>query len=103
MRYAPEQPASDATGHFNPRTPLQSAMDELDVDKLHDRAISIHALHYRVRYNAWLPVAVDSSYFNPRTPLQSAIPLLFRVKSRVFHFNPRTPLQSAIPEVALNV
>ena len=87
-------------------------------------AISIHALHYRVRSGfagAFNP-CVD--YFNPRTPLQSAMiaaypdynvrsisihALHYRVRFAddghnafvTHHFNPRTPLQSAIGVLAL--
>ena len=59
--------------HFNPRTPLQSAMLTPLVNILILESISIHALHYRVRWWRFGQVQLRSLYFNPRTPLQSAI------------------------------
>ena len=108
--------------HFNPRTPLQSAIFKAD-DLPALEGISIHALHYRVR--SWCHRSVNRKrlYFNPRTPLQSAIRNMFCVhlQKRKFqsthsitecdvdsarqylnfgkHFNPRTPLQSAMVAV----
>ena len=83
-----------AQGHFNPRTPLQSATATrsakgrgwiISIHALHYRVrhaylsksydlyrISIHALHYRVRPNDAVRVPSNQGNFNPRTPLQSA-------------------------------
>ena len=46
--------------------------------------ISIHALHYRVRFHFIFMVPM-TRYFNPRTPLQSAIVC------------PRLPILSVLP------
>ena len=104
--------------YFNPRTPLQSAMRVNSKSRCLE-AISIHALHYRVRFEAIVATDDNPVNFNPRTPLQSAInnlvgfdindyisihALHYRVRLHApgYHqperldFNPRTPLQSAI-------
>ena len=60
--------------HFNPRTPLQSAIPR--------------------RSQCW----TSAANFNPRTPLQSAIVFHFRISSQAAYFNPRTPLQSAMDD-----
>ena len=80
--------------HFNPRTPLQSAI-EYGSNLLSVTRISIHALHYRVRSQS-TGVTIDADDFNPRTPLQSAISRRPIYSSSLCNFNPRTPLQSAI-------
>ena len=81
--------------YFNPRTPLQSAILPLKIAGVAEAfqsthsitecddvaskrpparsAISIHALHYRVRLACIAMVTSAMGYFNPRTPLQSAI------------------------------
>ena len=105
-------------GYFNPRTPLQSAITNLQntifgqvfqsthsitecdaiVGQLKQSFlhISIHALHYRVRLHQPPTPIIGSHHFNPRTPLQSAIVTERLARTESAHFNPRTPLQSAI-------
>ena len=72
-----------ASAYFNPRTPLQSAIKDLDLDA-HGFVISIHALHYRVRSPVFVAFHVQLVYFNPRTPLQSAIQALRQQLRRSF-------------------
>ena len=67
------------TCHFNPRTPLQSA------------------IYDRCNYS-WY-----HQHFNPRTPLQSAMGDLGALGPNETDFNPRTPLQSAITENRITI
>ena len=75
----PLQSAIRATGrwqgsgrHFNPRTPLQSAISRIIKNKVALISISIHALHYRVRF-------VDSVWAIPRKDI-SIHALHYRVR-----------------------
>ena len=88
------QPARAIHSHFNPRTPLQSAIGQTVCGR-NQGDISIHALHYRVRYD-FFGQSKRACHFNPRTPLQSAMWSQGTTDTPVDYFNPRTPLQSAM-------
>ena len=73
VRFADDGHNAFVTHHFNPRTPLQSAIGVLALPYTCSQGISIHALHYRVRLLFSFSTSCGTMYFNPRTPLQSAI------------------------------
>ena len=80
--------------NFNPRTPLQSAikLNQLAVPGL---LISIHALHYRVRYKIDFSSRCSSLFQSTHsiTECDTRSPIGWVTRR---YFNPRTPLQSAI-------
>ena len=88
------------SGHFNPRTPLQSATSKKRARlKFFNEFQSTHS----ITECDWsvLVRQVGLLNFNPRTPLQSATCELRLGPSIMLHFNPRTPLQSATQTLSL--
>ena len=104
--------------HFNPRTPLQSAMirqnisdacepfqsthsitecdDFIDRVKADARKISIHALHYRVRSERRPSCDGATPGFQSTHSITECDKGSFLNMVTHTYFNPRTPLQSAI-------
>ena len=111
-----------AREHFNPRTPLQSAIGRTSWKEA-ARNISIHALHYRVRsYGNLLDTqfrvlfqsthsitecdafgsfhAFSTSIFQSTHSITECDNISGAGLSTISNFNPRTPLQSAMALLA---